>query len=111
MLKINKPVVLTLLGVFSVCSVMPAHAGYYKTVYVEDTPQKTVVINNYVEPTKTVVVHETSSTYQDNPALAILGVGALVGGVILGANMHKKHSKHKHFEPPRKNNGHHHKKR
>ncbi len=107
MLSINKPVVFSLLAVFCCLAGLPANAGYYKTVYVEDTyPQTTVVVNNY--ETKPVVVEQpvSEANYQMNPALAALGIGAVVGGIILGVSSHNHHKKnHKH--PPISHKKHH----
>jgi hypothetical protein len=93
----KKIVTFILLTVFCCSSFLPAQAGYYKTIYVEDEKQPNIVINNYTNPTERVVVQKqyTGNSYQMDSALTVLGIGALVGGVILGVSAHKHHKKHK----------------
>ncbi len=100
MFNINKPVAFSLLFAFSFLSVSPAEAGYYKTVYVEDgMPQTNIVINNYETQSRIVEKHVPVFNYQENPALTALGIGAVVGGIILGVASHNHHKKIHHKKP------------
>lgn len=89
----KKKITLTLMATFLCLSCLPAEAGYYKTIYIEEeTPN--IVIQN-IQPTKTVVVEKNNytPTYDSSVATA-LGLTALVGGVILGVASHKHYKKH-----------------
>ncbi|MBO7244040.1 MAG: hypothetical protein J6V53_01990 [Alphaproteobacteria bacterium] len=82
-------------------SCLPAEAGYYKTIYVEDE-KPNIVINN-IQPTETVVVEKNNYIPSYDTAATALGITALVGGVILGVASHNHYKKHhqKHHTPPK----------
>lgn len=90
-MTLKKLISATLIASFAL--VLPAHAGYYKTIYVEDDFQpQPVIVKEVVQAPNTVVIQETNyvpATY--NPAIAAVGVSALVGGVILGSVLHDHH--------------------
>lgn len=97
----KKKIIYCLMGAFFTLSCLPANAGYYKTIYVED--EKPNVIINNIHPTETIVVEKNNySSGYNNPALAALGLTALVGGVILGVASHKHHKKHHKSHHPHK---------
>lgn len=106
----KKKIIYCLIASFVTLSCLPANAGYYKTVYIEET-QPNVVINN-IHPKETVIVEKNNYTSSYNPAMTALGLTALVGGVILGVsahNHHKKHHKYSHAkrkDPPHKGKHH-----
>lgn len=89
----KKKITYGLMFTFLTLSCMPANAGYYKTIYVED--EKPNVVVNHIHPTETVVIEKTNYTPSyNNASLAALGLTALVGGVILSVASHKHHKKH-----------------
>jgi len=95
MLKVNKPIAFSLLIAITMMAGLPAHAGYYKTIYVnEPQPATTVIVNQPVQ--EKIIVQEkyiqTSSDASD-AAITALGIGALVGGIILGVASHNHHKK------------------
>ena len=114
MFKPNKMIVYSLIAAVAFSTSSSAFAGYYKTVYVDDTPNQTIIINQPVQ--EKVIVQEKVVTqpvvYQSNPVAEVLGIAALVGGVILGASIHdhhkkdsKKHHAPHHKQPPKKPHG------
>lgn len=104
MFKMNKITTCSLIFAFSLLAVFPAEAGYYKTIYVEESvPSTTVIVNQPVQ--ERVIVQEKyieTPVYNPNPAATVLGVGALVGGIILGVTAHNHHKKmhKKHYVKP-----------
>ena len=111
MVKPNKMIVYSLIGAFAFSITSPAFAGYYKTVYVEDTPNQTIIINQPVQ--EKVIVEEKIVTqpvvYQSSPVAEVLGIGALVGSVILGVSMHNHHKKMSKKHHPKSQPKRHHK--
>ena len=95
MLTVNKPIAFSLLVAVTMMAGLPAHAGYYKTIYVDEPqPATTIIVNQPVQ--ERVVVQEKyidTSVDSSNAAIAALGIGALVGGVILGVASHNHHKK------------------
>lgn len=91
----------TLLASFALVATLPAQAGYYKTIYVEDEPQPVIIKEVVQAPApQTVIVQETNyvpTAY--NPAVAVVGASALVGGVILGSVLHNHHKGGPRFMP------------
>lgn len=109
MIKPNKMIVYSLIAAIVFSASSSAFAGYYKTIYVDDTPNQTIIVNQPVKE-KIIVqekVVEQPVVYQSNPVLDVLGIGALVGGVILGVTAHNHHKKmHKKHMPLVKHGGH-----
>ncbi len=114
MLKIKKPIVFSLIAVFTMMVGLPANAGYYKTIYVnEPQPATTVIVNQPVQERVIVQEHYVQPmSDSSNAAITALGIGALVGGIILGVASHNHHKKiqtkhyHKHSKPHQKQKGH-----
>lgn len=94
MYKINKPIAFSLVLTFSFFSVIPAEAGYYKTIYVnEPVPATTVIVNQPVQERVIVQEKYVETPVISNEAATVLGVGALVGGIIWGVTAHKHYKK------------------
>lgn len=111
MLKVNKPIAFSLLIAVTMMAGLPAHAGYYKTIYVnEPQPATTVIVNQPVQ--EKIVVQEKYIQTSSDAAVTALGIGALVGGIILGVashNHHKKIKNHHHYKqhkPSKRPKGH-----
>ncbi len=103
MLTVNKSIVFSLLTAITMMAGLPAHAGYYKTIYVDEPqPAATIIVNQPVQE-RVVVQEKYIDTSSDASAAAItaLGIGALVGGVILGVTSHNHHKK-RHIKHPSK---------
>ena len=101
----KKKISFTLMAAILSLSCLPAHAGYYKTIYVEDEKPNIVIQN--IQPTETIVVEKNNYTPTYNSAAATaLGLTALVGGVILGVASHNHDKKHhlSHHKPNPKPN-------
>lgn len=95
MLKVNKPIAFSLLAVVTMIAGLPAHAGYYKTIYVDEPQPATTIIVNQPIQERVVVQEKYVETSNDvaTTAITALGIGALVGGVILSAVSHDGHKK------------------
>lgn len=90
----NKKIILSfLIFCMYTFSVFPAQAGYYKTIYVEETlPSKAWVVHEVIEvPQKTVIIHENNYPknrvfpYSDSSFWDAAGFTAFVNGVALGS--------------------------
>lgn len=101
MLKVNKWISFSLLGVMTMFAGLPANAGYYKTIYVNDPqPATTIIVNQPVQEKVIVQEKYVEPVEYSSGAAAALGITALVGGIILGVASHNHHKKiHKHSQP------------
>ena len=108
----KKKISFTLMAAILSLSCLPAHAGYYKTIYVEDEKPNVIIQN--IQPTETIVVEKNNYTPAYNSAATALELTALVGGVILGVASHKHYKKHhtphhkNHIKPKSHHKGKHH---
>lgn len=92
-------------------SVLPAQAGYYQTVYVEDSiPQQTVVVREIVQsPSQTLIIRE-NNYIETRPSIApfLVGAGLATVGIIAGSIAYNRgHHSHYRYKPVYRPSNHH----